>query len=104
MPAKVEASEGAVLPTGTAIFGLGCASSTPITLVPDDALFALIQPLTQNIRWTDDGSVPTATRGNQLAFGATLKYTGGPASLRAMRFIQETATATVNISFYKSAA
>lgn len=70
--------------------------------VPDKAAFALIQPLTQNVRWSDDGTNPTATNGMQLAAGTTLKYTGGRDGLRAIRFIEEAAGAALCVSFYNN--
>lgn len=53
-----------------------------------------------NVNWRDDGT-PTGTvgtGGQQVVNGATLWYCG---TLTALRFIQQSATATVGVSFYK---
>lgn len=65
---------------------------------PKDARVALIQAVTQNVRWRDDGTVPTASIGMQAVAGeAPFLYTG---DLAKIQFIEETASAEVNISYY----
>ena len=59
---------------------------------------ALIQAINQNIRYRDDGSDPTSSTGMVLFAGQSIWYTG---DLRALRFIEETAGAEVNILAYK---
>jgi len=59
--------------------------------------FALITPLTGNVRWRDDGVAPTATVGMPLAAGVTLQYDG---DLTRIRFIDNGGTAELNISYY----
>jgi hypothetical protein len=59
--------------------------------------FALITPLTGNVRWRDDGVAPTATIGMPLAAGVTLQYDG---DLTRIRFIDNGGTAELNISYY----
>jgi hypothetical protein len=59
--------------------------------------FALITPLTQNVRWRDDGVNPTATVGMPLLAGVTLQYDG---DLARIRFIETTASAELNVSYY----
>ena len=61
------------------------------------ASFALITPLTQTVRWRDDGVAPTASVGMPLAAGVTLQYDG---DLSRIRFIQTTASAELNVSYY----
>ena len=51
---------------------------------------------TQAVRWRDDGVAPTATVGYPLAVGAELKYDG---DLRRLRFIEQVATATINVNY-----
>ena len=51
---------------------------------------------TQAVRWRDDGNAPTATIGYPLAVGAELKYDG---DLRRIRFIEQVATATLNVVY-----
>lgn len=59
---------------------------------------ALIQTLNQNIRLTDDGQLPTTIYGYRLAAGQAIWYTG---DLRALKFIEESPGAEVNILAYK---
>ena len=59
---------------------------------------AIIRCETQAVRWRDDGVAPTATVGMPLAVGDVLEYTGG--NLKQLRFIEQTASAKLNISYY----
>lgn len=59
--------------------------------------FALITPETQAVRWRDDGVAPSATVGMPLAVGVTLEYDG---DLTKIRFIEQAASAKINISYY----
>lgn len=59
--------------------------------------FALITPLTQNVRWRDDNTAPTATVGMPLLAGVTLQYDG---DLTKIRFIETTASAELNVTYY----
>lgn len=58
---------------------------------------ALITPETQGVRWRDDDVAPTATVGMPLAAGVTLQYDG---DLTKIKFIEQTASAKLNISYY----
>jgi hypothetical protein len=93
----------------TSIFGyqqiVGLAASTGLTVPVRDTnglvstpTVALIVPETQAVRWRDDGTAPTATVGMPLAVGAVLMYDG---DLTKIRFFQQAATATLNVSYYK---
>jgi hypothetical protein len=80
-------------------------ASTPLTVPPRDInglsstpTVAIIVPEGQGVRWRDDGTAPTATIGMPLAAGAVLVYDG---DLTRIRFIQQAATATLNVSYYK---
>ncbi len=64
--------------------------------VAANARFALIVPESQAVRWRDDGD-PTASVGMTLAVGQYLNYTG---NLKSLRFIEQTASAKLNISYY----
>jgi hypothetical protein len=65
---------------------------------PAGAQMALIQALSANARWRDDGTAPTATTGMQLAAGDSIFYCG---SLGRMLFISEGPGDTeINVSFY----
>ena len=72
-------------------------SSTALT-VPSHASMALLQAETQNVRWRDDGTAPEATVG-MLIFSGDMGfwYTG---NLTAIRFIEATASAKLNVSYY----
>lgn len=52
------------------------------------------------VRWRDDGTAPTATVGMRLAPGAQLEYDG---DLSAIQFIEEAASAKINVSYYLKA-
>lgn len=61
------------------------------------ANFALIIAETQNVRWRDDGVDPTASVGMLLTAGVPLQYDG---DLSKIKFIEVTASAKLNISYY----
>lgn len=73
------------------------SSATGLT-VPDNATWALIQCQDQPVRWRDDGTNPTASVGMYLSPLETLTYDG--TKLSAIKFIEVTASAKLNISFY----
>jgi len=72
-------------------------SASAALTVPSGATLALIVPETQNVRWRDDGTAPTASVGMPIFVGASLSYDG---DLNRIRFIEETASAKLNISYY----
>lgn len=72
------------------------SSATGLT-VPQGATLALIVPETQNVRWRDDGTNPTASVGMPIFVGASLSYDG---DFNRIKFIEETASAKLNISYY----
>lgn len=72
------------------------SAATALT-VPSGATLALIVAETQAVRWRDDGVNPTASVGMPMATGVSLSYDG---DLKAIRFIQQTASATLNVSYY----
>ena len=59
--------------------------------------FALIVAETQNVRWRDDGTAPTASVGMPLVAGVPLQYDG---DLTKIQFIEQSASAKLNISYY----
>jgi hypothetical protein len=61
------------------------------------ANFALIVAETQNVRWRDDGTDPTASVGMLLVAGVPFQYDG---DLSRIKFIETTASAKLNISYY----
>lgn len=76
------------------ITSLSAAASLTI---PTGATMALIIPETQAVRWRDDGTNPTASVGMPVAVGESLNYDG---DLSRIRFIEQTASAKLNISYY----
>jgi len=94
----------------TAVYGyqqiVGLAASTGLTIptrssqtgIAGTPTVAIITPEGQAVRWRDDGVAPTATVGMPLAVGAVLIYDG---DLTRIRFFQQAATATLNVSYYK---
>jgi hypothetical protein len=64
---------------------------------PQGATLALIVPESQNVRWRDDGTNPTASVGMPIFVGASLSYDG---DFNKIKFIEETASAKLNVSYY----
>ena len=74
------------------------ALSSAVSLtIPSGTTRAVIAPLTQTVRWRDDGTDPTASIGMPVPAGTYLSYDG---DLRRIRFIQATASAELNIAYY----
>jgi hypothetical protein len=72
-------------------------SSVRTLTVPLGATRALIAPLTQSVRWRDDGTHPSASVGMPLAAGSYLSYDG---NLSNIHFIETAASAELNITYY----
>ena len=72
-------------------------SSAAGLTVAQGATLALIVPETQNVRWRDDGTDPTASVGMPIFVGASLSYDG---DFNRIKFIEMTASAKLNISYY----
>jgi hypothetical protein len=66
--------------------------------VPNGAAKALVQVESQNVRWRDDGTDPTATVGMLLSAGSILEYDA--AQLDRVKFIEVAPSAKLNISYY----
>lgn len=73
-------------------------SSAATLTVPNGATVAYVTVSGQAVRWRDDGTAPTATVGVPVAVGAQLVYSG---SLSAIQFIQQAASATIDVVYYK---
>lgn len=73
------------------------ASATALT-VPATATIAVAVCTGQTIYWRDDGVSPTATVGMPLTQYTPYVFT---TTLSTIKFIQESATATCNVSYYK---
>jgi len=72
------------------------SNSTALT-VPAGTTRALIVAESQGVRWRDDGTAPTASIGMPLPVLVTLSYDG---DLSKIRFIQQAASAILNVSYY----
>lgn len=59
---------------------------------------AIIHCEGQAVRWRDDGQDPSATVGMRLQVGQELEY---DADVTKIRFIEETASAKLNVSYYR---
>lgn len=72
------------------------AAAAPLT-VPSGSTQATIMCESQPVRWRDDGVAPTASVGMELLVGQVMIYNG---PLAALQFIQEAASAKLNVSYY----
>ena len=72
------------------------SSATGLT-VPSGATAALIVASTQNIRWRDDGTNPTASVGMPVLVDTYFTYDG---DLNRIRFIEQSSGAVLNVSYY----
>jgi hypothetical protein len=61
------------------------------------AVRALMQARAQAVSWRDDGGVPTAAEGLQIAVGQILEYDG---DLSKFQFIEVVAGGALIVSFY----
>ena len=85
--------------TGTA-FKLSAAPAVGIALPTDNDKkpnVALLQAEAQNVRWRDDGGVPTSTVGMLLYAGEIIMYDG---DLSKIQFIQTTSGSIINVAYY----
>ena len=72
-------------------------SSAVSLTVPTGATCALIIPLTQAVRWRDDGTAPSASVGMPLTTDTAFSYDG---DLNAIQFFEQAASAELNVSYY----
>jgi hypothetical protein len=76
--------------------GLTIPTTTPEGL-NGKPVFALIIAEGAPVRWRDDGIAPSTTVGMPIAVGVPLQYDG---DLSKIRFIQQSASGILNISYY----
>lgn len=68
--------------------------------IPANTTYCLVTPTAQAVRWRDDGAVPTAAVGMPIAVNAApVQFSG--ASMAAVKFIQQAASAALCISYYR---
>lgn len=72
-------------------------SATSLSSIPAGATYAVITVEGAGIRWRDDGVAPTASIGMPVASGSSFSYEG---SLGTIQFIQQIASATINITYF----
>lgn len=72
------------------------SSATALT-VPAGARYALLKCTAQAVRWRDDGTNPTAAIGMLIDVGDEFFYAG---KLSRLRFIEATASAVLDVSYY----
>lgn len=72
------------------------SASTSLT-VPSGATTCILMAETQDVRWRDDGTDPTASVGMLLKKETPFYYTG---NLAEIEFIQTTASASLSVSYY----
>jgi hypothetical protein len=86
-------------------FALGCAASTALTPVAGTTpAHATINVNSQGVRYTTDGTAPTATKGIHVGAGGQIAFMDSGFDYRGLiqqlRIIQEAATATLDVLFY----
>lgn len=72
------------------------SAATALT-VPAGATTAIIVAETQDVRWRDDGTDPSATVGMILSKNVPTTFTG---LINKLKFIETAASAKLNISYY----
>lgn len=75
------------------------ATSLPLTTIPAGCHAALVQAETQNIRYRPDGADTDPTAAIGMVLLADDRPTKIQGNLAAFRFIEETATAKLNITY-----
>lgn len=78
------------------------SSATALT-APTGAKLAIVHAETQNVRWRDDGTNPSATVGMILTTTGELRYDvrdPNTLALGAIKFIEVAASAKINVSYY----
>lgn len=74
------------------------SSVVTLTIPPNvNTQIALIQVESQDVRWRDDGTAPTASVGMLLPKGGIVEYNG---DLSKLKFIEVSASAKINVSYY----
>lgn len=98
--------------TEAAAVPLGCRTYTGFTTaskllpareangldIPPNVDLTILTIEDQSMRYKDDGTNPTTTKGVMLLVGRRMKYTSDP---RNLSFIELAATATIQAAFYK---
>jgi hypothetical protein len=80
-------------------YGVSVVAAASLT-VPAGSVAALIVVNTQPVRFTNDGTTPTAAVGVLLKVGSQM-FVNSPEVLAALKFIETAATATIDVSYFK---
>jgi len=83
------------------ITGLSTAKGFTAAKIPPtdiDVTYAVVQALTQNVRFCIDGTTPTVSKGMRLTANSSVEVWGGEA-LSNFRAIQEAASATLEVIY-----
>ena len=91
-------------------FGLGSLSTAKSLTLPTTpnlwVSHCLINVNTQAVRYTTDGTAPTATKGIHVAAGGQISFMDPNfdyrSLIRALQIIEETASATVDVLYFNS--
>lgn len=75
------------------------SSAVPFTTLPARAKVARVQVRTQAIHYREDGGTPTSTVGHQIQPTGYF-YVRGREKLENFRVIQDTASASIYVSYY----
>lgn len=73
-------------------------SAAQALTIPAGCRLAIVTATGNDVRWRADGTDPTATIGYPLPAGVELQYTA--AQLPRLKFIQQAATAVLNINYF----
>lgn len=88
-------------PIGTHTTNSSLSSAVSIT-APDSAEKIWIQAFTNNIRWTMDGTTPTASTGFQLIAGSIIEIDFNYSKVVTIKVIEETASASIQYQFFQT--
>lgn len=97
MPVYI-AGPGGALGQSLGFESLGALNTAKaLAAIPAGATVAVVSPSAQAVRWRDDGTNPTASVGMPIAVGASQSFSG---NLAALKFIEQAASATLNVTYY----
>jgi hypothetical protein len=74
------------------------ATAVNLTSIPANVKYAVVQCETADVRWRADGTAPTVTDGMLLPAGGERTFDSG--SIAAVKFIQVSAAATLQVSYF----
>lgn len=87
----------AISATSSTAVGITISSASAASATYMGPNLAIFVAETQNIRWRDDGTDPTATVGMPVSAGSYFSYDG---DLRKIKFIGQAGQAIVNVALY----